>query len=176
MATVAGRALDGGPHAGPRLTGIGLRASVTVVAGGAVRQCDDAGASRRRVAGPGARMALIRGRADDRRAARAGTCLAGLAGGAGIAVAAGGPIGDCWVRAHAGEDVALPLQVARVGRRRARRDIGKVGERQLECPRRPVVGTLTDDFVLSLMPLARFKCQPELGSMRPVKSTMPFRR
>src|SRR5207245_9352467 len=88
-----------------RLAAVGLCAGVAVVAGAAVGLRRVRARPVRRGAGP-RRVALIRGRADDRVAPRANAALAGVGLRAGVAVVAGGAVGLRRTQALAGRRVA----------------------------------------------------------------------
>src|SRR5439155_210801 len=80
-------------RAGAVLAGVRLRAGVAVAAHGAVRLHRARADARRRVADPRL-VALIAGRADDRRAGRAAAVLAGVGLRAGVPVVAAGGVVD----------------------------------------------------------------------------------
>src|SRR5947209_7970136 len=101
---VAGRA-DSGP------AGVGLGASVAVVAGRPVRRVRVGAHTRRGVAGS-CDMALVTRRAGDGVAARADTGAAGVGLGAGVAVVAGRPVRRVRVGAGSSRGVAGPGDMA----------------------------------------------------------------
>src|SRR5205823_2453067 len=93
VALIEGGADDGvRPHAGAGLAGVGLGAGIAVGAGGAVRRGRVGAGPGGRIAGAGV-VALIEGGADDGVRPDAGAGLAGVALGAGVAVAAGRAVG-----------------------------------------------------------------------------------
>src|SRR5206468_1283466 len=92
VALILGGADDGvAARAAAALAGVGLRAGVAVVAGGAVGLRRVRADAARRIAGAGV-VALILGGADDGVGAGAGAALAGVGLRAGVAVVAGGPV------------------------------------------------------------------------------------
>src|SRR5439155_1303340 len=115
VALVLGGADDGvraGAHS--PLTGVGLRACVPVVAGGAVGPSGVRAGAGGRVARPGV-VTLVGHGADDGVPARAHARLAGVGLRARVAVVAGGAVGLGGVRARAGTRVARPRVVTLVG-------------------------------------------------------------
>src|SRR5207237_1144578 len=115
VALVLGSADDrvrAGAHS--RLTDVGLRACVPVVARGAIGPSGVRAGAGGRVARPGV-VTLVRRGADDGVAARAHAPLAGVGLRARVVVVAGAAVGLGGVRARAGTRVARPRVVTLVG-------------------------------------------------------------
>src|SRR5213078_3431269 len=112
VALILGGADDGvGARAAAALAGVGLRAGVAVVVGGAVGLRRVRAEAARRITGAGV-VALILGGADDGVGARAAAALAGVGLRAGVAVVAGGAVGLRRIRAEAARRIARPGVVA----------------------------------------------------------------
>src|SRR5262245_46050457 len=116
MALVSRRADDGRTAASTSRAVIAGGAGVAVAAGRAVRRVRVRADARGGVADT-RHVALIQRRADLVRAARARSCLASLARGAGVAVIAGGAVRRVRVRADARGGVANTRHVALIQRR-----------------------------------------------------------